>query len=241
MRPASTGQTVLDSRSEIRPDAVDAYFAVLRPIVDGIAQTFGSKCEAVLHDFRDPERSIIAIAGDVTHRHTGGSVTQIGISLLAQGDEAEDQLNYITRTSDGRVLKSTTILLRDPNGHVFGALCINFDVTDLRLVARTLGDLAGSLKTLPDPVTFVDDIGQVIQSVIDEEEARHGLPTDRMTKQERLIVIQALDERGVFALQRSVPQVAEYLGISRATAYSYLEEIRSARASENGSHRPARG
>lgn len=219
---------------QARPGARGAIFAsveecweMMRPVLRGIVETFGRHCEVVLHDFRDPEHSIVAIEGDITHRHVGGSVTQIGLSLIAQGDDAEDEINYITRTASGRIVKSSTILLRDRSDHVFGALCINFDITDLRLLASAVEELTGSPAVTPEPIAFVDDIGQVIRAVIDEEEVALGHSIDRMTKRDRLAIFRALDRRGIFALQRSVPTVAEYLGISRATAYNYLHGIRS--------------
>jgi len=208
-------------------ESAEDCFAMLAPVLKGIVETFGRHCEAVLHDFRDPEHSIVAIEGDITHRHVGGSVTQIGLSLIAQGDDAEDAINYITRTASGRIVKSSTILLRDRGRHVFGALCINFDITDLRLLASSIEELTGSPAVTPEPIAFVDDIGQVIRAVIDEEEVALGHAIDRMTKQDRLAIFRALDRRGIFALQRSVPTVAEYLGISRATAYNYLHTVRS--------------
>ncbi len=214
-----------------RREAIDDYLILLEPIVAGIAATFGRQCEVVLHDFRDPEHSIVAIQGQVTERHVGGSVSQLGLSLIAQGNAAQAQYNYFTRTPGGRVLKSTTIPLRDPGGRVFGALCINFDITDLRLLGGVLGELTGTAAE-PRPISFVDDIGQVIRALIDEGELAVGRSLDRMTKQDRLVILRALDQHGVFALQRSVPQVAEYLRISRATVYSYLEELRSARVSD---------
>src|SRR5439155_19138634 len=134
---------------------------------------------------------------------------------------------YITRTASGRIVKSSTILLRDRDRHVFGALCINFDITDLRLLASSIEALTGSPTVTPEPIAFVDDIGQVIRAVIDEEEVALGHAIDRMTKRDRLAIFRALDRRGIFALQRSVPTVAEYLGISRATAYNYLHTVRS--------------
>ena len=214
-----------------RPSSIDDYLDVVEPIVTGIAATFGRQCEVVLHDFRDPEHSIVAIQGQVTERHVGGSVSQLGLSLIAQGNAAQAQYNYFTRTPGGRVLKSTTIPLRDPGGRVFGALCINFDITDLRLLGGVLGELTGTAAE-PRPVSFVDDIGQVIRALIDEGELAVGRSLDRMTKQDRLVILRVLDQHGVFALRRSVPQVAEYLRISRATVYSYLEEIRSARVAD---------
>lgn len=229
MDQRTDSQALLDNTSTDRFSPVDDYLAVVRPILRGITETFGRDCEAVLHDFRDPEHSIVAIEGEVTHRHPGGSVTQIGLALIAEGDAARDQFNYITRTPGGRVLKSSTIVLRDPDNRVFGALCINFDITDLRLLASTIGELTGAAVE-PRPVAFADDIGQVIRAVIDEEEVALGRSIDRLTKPERLAIFRALDRRGVFSLQRAVPHVAEYLRISRATAYSYLEEMRSAEA-----------
>ncbi len=206
---------------------MDDFVDLLRPIVQGIHATFGSRCEVVLHDYRDPEHSIVAVAGDVTHRNIGGSVTQMGLAVIAEGEAATDQINYITRTQDGRVLKSSTIVLRNHEGCVFGALCINFDVTDLRMLVGALGEMAGASDAPATPVVFSDDIGQVIRAVIDEEEVTLGRSIDRMNKQDRLTIFRALEKRGVFTLQRAVPQVAEYLGISRATAYNYLEEIRA--------------
>lgn len=219
-----------------RGTVVDDYFAVLRPVLEGISETFGRNCEVVLHDFRRPENSIVMIAGDVTRRRVGGSVSQIGLSIMAAGEDAEDQYNYITRAPNGRVLKSTTTVLRDPDGHVFGALCINVDVTDLRLLTGVLEELAGSSLQPPEPITFVDEVGQVVSEMINEEEIALSRPLDRLTKQDRLNILRALDRRGIFTLQRSVPQVAEHLGISRATVYTDLHEIRGADADGSKYH-----
>jgi predicted transcriptional regulator YheO len=211
-------------------ESIANFRSLLEPIMRGVAATFGRNCEVVLHDLQRPDGSIVAIEGNVTGRSVGGSMSQIGLGVIARGDDAEDQFNYITRTPSGRVLRSSTVILRDAGGHVLGLFCINFDITDLRLAAGALGDLVGprdDQDAEPRPVAFVNDIDTLIRAVIDEEEVALGRPVDRMNKHDRLAIFQALNRRGVFSLQRSVPQVAEYLGISRATAYSYLEEIRA--------------
>jgi predicted transcriptional regulator YheO len=209
-----------------RSSEADRHFATLEPVIAGIAETFGRNCEVVLHDFRRPDGSIVAIAGNVTGRHVGGSMSQIGLSILAAGDDAEDQYVYVTRAPNGRVLKSTTMPLRDSRGHVFGALCINYDITDLRMLASALEDLAGSTRQTPQQVAFLDDVAEVIAETIHEEELSLGRSIDRHDKHDRLEVIRGLEKRGVFSLQRSVPQVAEHLGVSRATLYAYLRDVR---------------
>lgn len=220
--------------------SVDDYFAMLKGIMPGIAATLGDHGEVVLHDFRDLDRSIVAIDGKVTGRSVGGSITQLGLMLIAQGDAAEDQINYVTRTPEGRVLRSSTLPLRDQSGQVFGALCINIDVTELRLLARVVSDLAGTAQEAPEAVAFTDDVGQVLEAVMAEEELRLGVSIDRMNRQDRLAIFRALDERGVFSLQRSMPRVADALGISRATAYAYLDEVRNGSSSKAASYRDGR-
>lgn len=207
--------------------SADAYFAMLKPLVSAVAETFGSRCEIVLHDLRKPDNSIVAIAGNVTERHVGGSMSQIGLSVLAAGDQAKDQYNYVTRAPNGRELKSTTVVLRDEQGKPFGLFCINFDITDLRMLAAALEDLVGSDRQPPAHVAFTDDVDQVIDAIMQEENMALGRPLDRLSKQDRLEVLSTLDRRGVFALQRSAPQVAERLGVSRATLYSDLQGLRN--------------
>ncbi|MGO1054797.1 helix-turn-helix transcriptional regulator [Crossiella sp. CA198] len=206
--------------SDTMDRAADDLFDSVRPLVDGLAATFGPTAEIVLHDYRRPEASVVAISGSVTERHVGGAMSAIGLGLLAAGAEAEDRLNYLTRTPDGRLLRSSTMLLR-LRGKVIGALCVNLDVTALRQAADTLAGLAGPLE--PAPVTvFSDDVDQVVDAVIAEEGG-----CDRTDRADRRRIIAALDRRGVFAVQRSAARVAEHLGVSRATLYNDLTKIRA--------------
>ncbi|ROP41618.1 PAS domain-containing protein [Saccharothrix texasensis] len=77
----------------------DAVLAAVKGAVPGLAATFGRSCEVVLHDYRQPDRPVVAVAGD----------------------EAVERLDHPTRTSDGRLVKSSTVPLRDERGAVFGA------------------------------------------------------------------------------------------------------------------------
>ena len=51
-------------------------------LVEGIFQMLGSRYEVILHDLSHVESSIVALAGDVTHRKIGGPVT----NYLLQAD-----------------------------------------------------------------------------------------------------------------------------------------------------------
>ncbi|WP_410652408.1 transcriptional regulator [Amycolatopsis sp. cmx-4-54] len=210
----------------------DAILDALAPVADGIAATLGSFCEVVVHDFRRPEQSVVAIAGSVTDRTVGGSMSEIGMGLLARGDDAEDQLNYVTRTASGKLVKSSTMLLRDSGGSVFGALCVNLDVTALGQLKTLVGELAdvGAVTETPT-TTFGDDVDAVVDAIVDEHQLRLNKPWTALNREERLDLFRSLHARGVFAVRRAVPQVASRIGISRASAYNYLAEIRDQGAS----------
>ncbi|MFI5794540.1 transcriptional regulator [Streptomyces sp. NPDC051677] len=210
----------------------DSILRALTPVVDGIAATFGPVCEVVLHDYRRPEKSVVAVAGAVTGRTVGGAMSEIGMRVLARGDDAVDELNYVTRTGAGKLVKSSTMVLRDSTGAVFGALCVNVDVTEVDRVQGLLAALAGTSGGPADaPVTtFGDDIDSVVDALLDAQLTRQDQTWAGLDRSRRLVLFRSLDERGVFAVRRAIEQVAARLGISRASAYSYLSQARAPRA-----------
>lgn len=212
----------------------DAILAALGPVVDGIVATFGPVCEVVLHDYRRPEKSVAALAGEVTGRTVGGAMSEIGMRMIAQGDAAADELNHLTRTPAGKLVKSSTMLLRDSGGAVFGALCVNLDVTALTGAHALLGALAGTGTDATEPPTtaFGDDIDAVVDSIVDAHPLRRNASWAQLDRAQRLELFRDLDERGVFAVRRAVEQVAGRLGISRASAYTYLARARAATTAE---------
>jgi predicted transcriptional regulator YheO len=208
----------------------DAIISALTPVVEGIAATFGPVCEAVLHDYRRPEESVVAVAGSVTGRTVGGAMSEIGMRVLARGDAAADELNYLTRTADGQLVKSSTMVLRDSSGAVFGALCLNLDIGAVSRAHALLGALAGvgtaSEANLP-VTTFGHDIDSVVDAIVDTHQLHGHRSWAALDRAGRLELFRSLDERGVFAVRRAIEQVATRLGISRASAYTYLSQARA--------------
>jgi predicted transcriptional regulator YheO len=217
------------AQSADRAGEQDAIIAALAPVVDGIAATLGSFCEVVIHDFRRPETSVAAIAGSVTGRSAGGAMSEIGMGILARGDEARDELNYITRTGTGKMVKASTMVLRDSAGTVFGALCLNLDITAVNQAHALIGEIAGVTSPAAVPTTtFGDDVGSVVDAIVDDHQLRQNKSWADLSRAERLELFRNLNERSVFAVRGAARQVAARLGISRASAYNYLAEARAA-------------
>ncbi|MGW1721341.1 helix-turn-helix transcriptional regulator [Streptomyces sp. NPDC002306] len=221
-----------DRRQDLRHDRErerDAILGALAPVLDGIVATFGPVCEAVLHDYRRPERSVVAVAGAVTGRAVGGAMSEIGMRVLARGDDATDELNYLTRTDSGSLVKASTMVLRDSTGTVFGALCVNVDVTAVGQAHALLGALAGLGGAVVEPpvITYGNDIDSVVDAILDAHQSHRHQPWAALDRPRRLELFRSLDEHGVFAVRRAVEQVAARLGISRASAYTYLSQARA--------------
>ena len=206
-------------------DSGNAVLAALRPVLDGLAESFGPTCEVVLHNYADPDASVVAVAGNLTGRQPGDAMSEIGLRVLAAGAAAKNDINYPVRMADGRVLKCSTFPLRDTDGELVGALCVNVDVTALVRARDVLTELAGESARPPQTVNFSGDVDALIDSVVDTAEARSALPVSVLARPARLQVVRSLREAGVFALRGAPGRVASRLGISRAALYADLSAL----------------
>lgn len=205
----------------------------LKPVARGIAMTLGKNCETVLHDLSDPSSSLVFKAGSVTNREIGAPVTNLVLEALQRyGDATEDLIGYLNRTKDGKVLKSSTIFIRDDSGKIIGCLCINFDLTEFQLARNILEDFC-QLNDLTDAgfertqEQFASDINEVVDAVVDSVIQDLGKPVPVMTREEKIRAVEMLDDRGIFLVKGAVDVVARALAVSKYTVYNYLEEARA--------------
>ena len=115
----------------------------LRHIARGIAAQFGPNCEVVVHDLsQHPDHTIVAIEnGHVSGRKVGDGASNVVLERMEhQNQEAQDHLSYLTRTPDGKVLKSSTIYIQNSRGKVTAILAINFDISALMMAAGAVRD-----------------------------------------------------------------------------------------------------
>lgn len=205
-------------------------------IIPSLGQMLGSRYEVILHDLSHVESSIVMLEGDVTHRKIGGPATDYLLKLLREGgDSAANSINYKNTLPDGRVLRSSTIFIRDEAGKIVGSLCLNQDLTDY-VVARNLLEEVTSFGTPADEApkeTFAQDISEVMESVVDTEVSLFQKPVAYMQKEDKLAIVARLEQKGIFAVKNAVEYVAECLGVSNFTIYNYLKVVRGKSKNSN--------
>ena len=116
---------------------------LLCQIAKGIAAQFGSHCEVVVHDLtRHADHTIVAIEnGHVSGRKVGDGASAVVLERMEHQEwEARDHLCYLTRTPEGKILKSSTIYIKNARGRVTAILAINFDISAMLLAGEALRD-----------------------------------------------------------------------------------------------------
>lgn len=201
-------------------------------LVEGLSQMLGHRYEIVLHDLSCVESSIVAIAGNVTNRRLGGPVTNYLLSLLNKyGDQAPNSINYKNVTPEGRILRSSTMFIRDDEGHIIGSLCINQDLTDFIVMSKLSEEMVTFQQSKGDETEelFVHNISEVMESMVKSELDLVSKPVAYMQKEDKLMVVESLAKKGIFDVKGSVEYVADELGVTNFTIYNYLKEVRFAK------------
>jgi len=199
---------------------------LLRQTADGIAAQFGSGCEVVIHDLsRHPDHTIAYIVnGHVSGRKEGDGASQVVLEQLERDDpDPKDHLGYLTRTPDGKILKSSTIYIRGSRGKVAGILSINFDISGLLMVEGAVRDLVATAEPEQAEPEKIVNVSDLLEELIQQSVALVGKPVALMNKEDKVKAIQFLNRNGAFLVTRSGDKVAKHFGISKYTLYSYID------------------
>lgn len=208
------------------------YVTLFEPVMKGMREILGDRSEFILHDLSAPYNSVAAVEGNVTKRDIGAPSTNVVIDAIKKyGDDAKDMIGYRSVAKDGRVLKSSTIFIRDEEGHIVGCFCYNIDLTDFCVAENiiksfcNLSPIDADEKSVQE--VFAQDVTEVVDVIINSEISAFGKPVPMMTRTDKLQLVSILDGKGVFGVKGAPETVAHFLGTSVFTIYNYLKEIRN--------------
>lgn len=219
-----------------------------KTLVHFLGKTLGPDYEVVLQDLTENNHEIVAIANShVSGRTLGSPLTDAALQMLSSKVyERRDFLCcYKGVTEGGKVLRSSTMFIKDDTGVPIGLLCINFDDSRYTELAQKLFtivhpdsfDIADSQHTLYESndagndisisltENFPMDMSTLMQKIFEDSTASFTTPSDHFNQQERKEVMVKLNEQGLFQLKGAIPFVAKKFSCSTATVYRYLSEI----------------
>ena len=208
----------------------------LKQLAHGLAVQFGSSCEVVIHDLtgKDLDSSIVYIEnGHVSDRKTGDGPSGIVLETLrSDPSKVKDRLAYLTKADDGRILKSSTMYIRNETGRIAYIFSLNYDITPLLAVENTVRDLikteqeqqSGIRSAGSQPRKITHNVNELLDQLIDQAIAEVGKPVALMNKDDKVAVVQYLNNAGAFLITKSGDKVSSLLGISKFTLYSYMDK-----------------
>lgn len=208
-------------------------------LVEFLGKVLGPDYEIVLHDLTDEKYSIIAIAnGHVSGRNIGAPLTNLGLKIMAMGSykNSDYVINYNGASKTNRVLRSSTMFIKDDTGEIVAMLCINFDDSkyvaiseeilklchpnELILQNKSYDSVNSVLSDVPE--NFSESIAEVTETVLNEVLSDKNIPVNRLTQDERLNIVDVLNQKGIFMLKGAVSEVAKQLHCSEPSIYRYL-------------------
>lgn len=206
----------------------------LRQIAHGLASQFGSNCEVVVHDLSAGhlDNSIVLIEnGHVSHRKQGDGPSHVVLEALKHDPATlEDKLSYLTKTHDGRILKSSTLYIRDEEGALAAILAINYDITSLLAIEGSIHSLISTEQNsdqTAEPENIPLSVNDLLDELISQSIKLVGKPVAMMTKEDKIKAIQFLNNAGAFLVTKSGDKVSKQFGISKYTLYSYMDASKS--------------
>lgn len=202
--------------------------SLLKQMAHGIAVQFGPSCEVVIHDLTggDLERTVVHIEnGEVSGRGLGDGPSHAVLDLLRHTSKpGEDHLAYLTRTPSGKILKSSSLYIKDDVGQPEAVFAINYDISALLTMEKAIGGLtAAEAPHAQEPEHIVSSVAGLLDELIEASVALVGKPVALMDRSDKMRAIQFLNESGALLITKAGDKIAKHFGISKYTLYSYLD------------------
>ncbi|MPM66879.1 Transcriptional regulator DauR [bioreactor metagenome] len=200
--------------------------SLLRQIADGIAAQFGPSCEIVVHDLTDDlEHTVVHIEnGQISGRALRDGPSHAVLEVLRAGAQPKDHLAYLTRTPDGKILKSSTIYIKDEAGKPTALFAINYDISAMLLAETVLHEFTTPReRTDSQPEKITHSVSELLSELIEQSVALVGKPVPLMDRDDKMRAVRFLSDSGALLITKSGDKIAKYFGISKYTLYSYLD------------------
>jgi len=134
--------------------------------------------------------------------------------------------SYYNRLDNGKLLKSSSAVIRNGKGELIGMLCINIDLS------VPLLDFAREL--LPEKGEFPEKIVEHFPSTLDDlvertlEEVMSQVSNQREIApvEKNKAIVTELYRRGIFKVAGAIDMLAKKMGISRYTVYHYIRDAK---------------
>ena len=198
-------------------------FEFYKRLAGALASQFGENCEVLVHDLTgdDPEHTIVCIEnGHVSSRQQGDGPSAVALEAMhaEHPEQLQDKSGYLLKTHDGRIVKCSTVYIRDESGKITGIFSVNYDITDLIMAEKAVQSILHTEEPpKKDPAVIPQNVNDLLDGLIEQSVKTVGKPVAMMNKADKMTAIDFLDKAGAFLVTKSGDKVSSYFGISKYT------------------------
>jgi predicted transcriptional regulator YheO len=210
-------------------------FKTYLALVEFMGEILGKNHEIVLHDLTDLNNSIIAIKNNHSGRNVGGPATDLVLKIM--NNKELQQRNFISNyqgySKNGEKFRSSTFFIRDKADNLIGMLCVNSDLSAIDKLVDAVQSIISfnnikefDLECGSYSENLSSSIEELTKDSIETIINMKGVSPDRMTPEEKIEIVNELNQKGIFLLKGAVSEVAHHLKSSEASIYRYLSKIK---------------
>ena len=213
---------------DVPPERVDHIFDHYVTMAKAIGKMMAPVMEVAVHDLRRPDSSIVALYnGHLTGREVGDGATDRGVRRLRGEDLPDEMIGYANETPDGTKMKSSSLAIRDDEGELIGALCLNLDVSYFEQYGKFIERLISTHES--EHLDDGEDFGATtpredIQDAVDQVRISKGWMGQSLSNDQKRTIVEHLYRQGHFKKRGAVTIMADLLGLTRPSIYNYKND-----------------
>ncbi len=204
-------------------DSMEKQIRQVEPLIKAVVELFKPFVEAAVHDLN--KGTVVAIYNNISKRKVGerSPIKELGVATKEFPDYFPP---YYKMNFDGRVLKCTSITLRDEKGEARGLVCFNVDTSSVKGLFDTLSLFLGSGKEGKNPVEAGGgSFEEQAKTLMDQFLQERSLSSELLSRDEKRDLIQFFYRKGIFNYKKAPQEIASWLKVSRASIYNYIKEM----------------
>jgi predicted transcriptional regulator YheO len=168
------------------------------------------------------------VNGHVTGRRVGAPITDLGMKLFTQAcaDSKNVTETYYSKTADGKVLRSTSVVIRNTSDKPIGMLCINYNMSAPLGEVMSLFNKPNTTEESKPVESFVNNVEELIEVTLEEALTEVNSRNDVPNAEKNKAIVGELVTKGIFDIRGAIDIVARKLFVSRYTIYNYIREFK---------------
>ena len=202
------------------------------PLTKFISEMMGPDAEVILYDVET--RLVYHVINPMDEEMTIGSeMRSLERSFLNDRRYEHDDfiVNYRALSKRKNKLKSATIFLRDDSRRLVAMLTVNQNVDRLVEMRDMLNIMVSGHRPYDGEQgasfynSFDVSVEGMVTNTINEELAKYQVAPTRLSQQEKLEIVQSLDQKGIFLVKGAIAELAAVLQTTETTIYRYLNKL----------------